>query len=538
MIRTVDQTKCIGCGACQKICPLDVFRMDVKQSTVSPCINACPIEVDIRELNYLLAEGYVDKASQTLFESNPLASITGRVCPNFCESDCSRNKIDEALNFGAIEQFLGDYDLQKSVDPVPRQHIAPVAVIGSGPAGLSCAYFLALQGFDVTIFEAKDETGGMLRYGIPEFRLPINILASFMERLQKMGVSIKCGQVLGKDFTLEELTSLGFGSVFLGMGTGKSKLMQVTNEDASGVYYGLDFLEKARTGRLSKVGPRVLVVGGGDVAMDAAQSAMVFGAESVTVVTLEDESNLPAYNHNVETAKFEGINFINGSGVEEIITENGKVASVNLVKCLSVFNEKREFSPTFEKGTSRQIETDNIIIAIGQEPDLDYLPTELLNKDRLINVNKETYQTSVPKIFAAGDAVTGPGSVAEAVGGGKRAALAISWFLIGRDLGGLSPRKQKVVDVLPDSINQKKTIRNKRFTIDHPGRKGASRSSRGFDLLQTLAESNRCMTCGGKAVIAHLDDCMTCFSCELNCPSAAIFVHPFKEILPRSLRPI
>jgi NADPH-dependent glutamate synthase beta subunit-like oxidoreductase/formate hydrogenlyase subunit 6/NADH:ubiquinone oxidoreductase subunit I len=538
MIRTIDQTKCIGCGACQKICPLDVFRMDVKQSAVSPCINACPIEVDIRELNNLLAEGYVDKASQALFENNPLASITGRVCPNFCESDCSRNNIDEALNFGAIEQFLGDYNLKKSVDPVPRQHIAPVAVIGSGPAGLSCAYFLAVQGFDVTIFEARKEPGGMLRYGIPEFRLPLNVLTGFVERLQKIGVHIKCGHILGKDFTLEALTSLGFGSVFLGMGTGKSKLMQANNEDALGVCYGLDFLERARTGRLSEVGPRVLVVGGGDVAMDAAQSAMVFGADSVTVVTLEDESNLPAYVHNVETAKFEGINFINGSGVEEIITENGKVTSVNLVKCLSVFNKKREFAPIFEEGTSQQIETDTIIIAIGQEPNLDHLPAELLNKGGLINVNNETYQTSVPKIFAAGDAVTGPASVAGAVGGGKRAALAISWFLVGRDLGGLPPRKQKVVDVLPDLTTQKKTIRNKRFAIDYPGRPGASRSYRGFDLLQTLTESDRCMTCGGKAVITHLDDCMTCFSCELNCPSSAIFVHPFKEILPRSLRPI
>ncbi len=538
MIRTVDQTKCIGCGTCQKICPLDVFRIDVKQPEVSPCINACPIEVDIREINYLLSEGYVDKAAQVLFEKNPLASITGRVCSNFCESECSRNSVDEGVNFGAVEQFLGDYYQRMSVDPVPRQHIAPVAIIGSGPAGLSCAYSLATQGFEVTIYEARDEPGGMLRYGISEFRLPVNILPSVLERLQGMGVHIKCGQVLGKDFTLEELTSLGFGSVFLGMGTGNSKLMHINNDDAPGVYYGLDFLERARSGRLSDIGPRALVVGGGDVAMDVGQSAMVSGAQSVTIVTLEDELDLPAHSHNVETAKFEGIDFIHGFGVEEIITENGNVVSVKLVKCLSLFNEKREFSPTFEKGSSRQIEADTIILAIGQEPKLDYLTAELVNTNGLIEVNHETYQTSVPNIFAAGDVVTGSASVAEAIGGGKRAALAISWFLIGRDLGGLPSRKQKGIDSLPDSISQKKMIRNNRIAVDHPGRKGASRSYQGFDLLQTLVEADRCMTCGGKAIIAHLDDCMTCFSCELNCPSTAIFVHPFKEILPRSLRPI
>jgi NAD-dependent dihydropyrimidine dehydrogenase PreA subunit len=402
MIRTVDQTKCIGCGACQKICPLDVFRMDVKQPTASPCISACPIEVDIRGVNYLLAEGYVDKASQVLQECNPLASITGRICSNFCESECSRNKIDEALNFGAIEQFLGDYELQKPVNPVPRQHITPVAVIGSGPAGLSCAWFLAIQGFSVTLFEADDKPGGLLGKCFPESQLPSSILSTFIEKLRTLGVNISCNQKLDIDFTLESLIETGFGSVFLGLGAGKSK-----------------------------------------------------------------------------TVSKDKLNAILGC-----------------------------------------------------------LPAELLNEAGLISASYETCQTPNPKVFAAGDTVSGPASVAGAIGGGKRAAQAIAWYLIGRDLEALPPRRKQVLSIAPEFSTLKKTSRYPRITINHPGQHVNTESYKGYDLLQTLAEADRCMTCGGKAVIAHLDDCMTCFSCELSCPSRAIFVHPFKEILPRSLRPI
>lgn len=402
MIRSVDPRKCIGCGTCQKICSLDVFRIDVDQPEIPTCIDACPAENNIREINYLLAMGEVTKAAEVMLECNPLASITGRVCSRYCETGCMRNNVDEALNFSAIEQFLGDYLLPQPIVRVPIQHIDPTAVIGSGPAGLSCAWFLAVQGFSVTIFEAEDEPGGALRRVISDSQLPPSVLSAVIDKVRGLGVDIQCNRKLTNDFNLESLIEAGFGSVFLGLGCGKSK--------------------------------------------------------------------------KVSKEKLEAI--------------------------------------------------------------FDCLPSELLNEEGLISVNDETCQTSNPKIFAAGDASTGPASVAGAVGGGKRAAQAIAWYLMGRDLEALPPRKRQVLGASSKISTLKKISRYHRISINHPELNENAESYLGFDLIQTLAEADRCMTCGGKAVIAHLDDCMTCFSCELNCPSNAIFVHPFKEILPRSLRPI
>jgi len=221
--------------------------------------------------------------------------------------------VDAPVNISALEQFLGDYVLDRNVAPVPRQHVAPVAVVGSGPAGLSCAYFLAAEGFRVTVFEKRAEPGGMMRYGMPAYRLPVSVIAAVTERLEKMGVTIKCGETLHETFTLEDLQSRGFGAVFLAPGAGKAKEVALEGVDSAGVFYGLAFLEAVRTGGISGIGPRVVVVGGGDVAMDAARSARRLGARSVTIVALENEENLPAYRHNVETARAAGIDFWNAS---------------------------------------------------------------------------------------------------------------------------------------------------------------------------------------------------------------------------------
>ncbi len=496
---------------------------------------ACPIGNNVREVHFLLETGRVHDAAAMMLANNPLASVTGRVCPHFCETECTRNQVDASVNISAIEQFLGEFAMGEKVGGFSRRHVAPVAVVGSGPAGLSCAYFLTLDGFQVTLFEAMDEPGGMLRYGIPEYRLPSPVLNSVIERLWRMGVVIKCGQELSKTFALSDLLDSGFGAVFLGLGSGKSKKLQVEGNDSQGVLYGIDFLKDIRTGRISKIDPRVAVVGGGDVAMDAAQSALRLGAQSVTIISLEDEQHLPAYPHNIESTRTAGVDFICSFGVKKIMREDGKVTGLDLTKCIRVFDDQGVFSPMFDRGVTHEIETDRIILAIGQETDLSSLPREIVGSDGLIKTAPYSCQTMNPRVFAAGDAVTGRGSVAHAVYGGKRAAKAISLFLRGIDLETLPSKDMSVTERLPDQAHLRKAMRHEKTRLD--ARDGFSELYRGFDLVETLAEADRCLVCGAKSVAAHLEDCMTCFTCELNCPSNAIFVHPFKEILPRTLRP-
>ncbi|MBW1999028.1 MAG: FAD-dependent oxidoreductase [Deltaproteobacteria bacterium] len=538
MLRSIDQSKCIGCGTCMRICPLDVFRLDYRQPTLSPCTAACPIGINIREINYLLETGRINEAATKMLSNNPLAAVTGRVCPGFCEIECSRNQFDSAVNVSGIEQFLGDYASGQEHGQIAIRHVNPVAVIGSGPSGLSCAYFLASDGFKVTVFETREEPGGMLRYGIPEYRLPRKIIDNVMERLRRMGVVFKCGQTLGADFTIQDLISDNFGAVFLGLGTARAKRLKVDGACADGVVYGIEFLEHIKTGRISTIAPRVMVVGGGDVAMDAALSAFWLGARTVSVVSLEDEKSLPAYRRNVQTARAAGIELISSYGVKKILHKDGKVTGAILVKCVNVYDDHGNFAPKFEESDTKEMVSDAIIIAIGQESDLSSLPREITSQDGLVEAFSDTSQTRIKKVFAGGDAVTGPSSVAEAVGAGKRAAQAIMYFLSGIDLDLLPHKKAQVTVAFPQNMHVQNMMRHERRYIEQTERKVSSELYKGFDLVETMAEADRCLICGAKSVAAHLEDCMTCFSCELNCPGEAIFVHPFKEILPRSLRPV
>jgi NADPH-dependent glutamate synthase beta subunit-like oxidoreductase/NAD-dependent dihydropyrimidine dehydrogenase PreA subunit len=538
MIRTVDQSICIGCGTCQRVCPLDVFRLEVHQPAASPCNAACPVRNDIREINYLLEMGSVNEAAGVMLDNNPLASVTGRVCPAFCESECARNQVDAAVNISALEQFLGDYILDQNVEWIPRQHVAPIAVVGSGPAGLSCAYFLTAEGFRVTVFEAKEEPGGMMRYGIPEYRLPRRVIVSITERLQKMGVKIRCGETLNKTFSLEDLQDRGFGAVFLAPGVGKAKEVLLEGMDADGIFYGIEFLEGVRTGRFSGISLRVAVVGGGDVAMDAAQSALKLGAESVTIVTLEDEEHPAAFQHNVETARAAGIDFLYSHGVRKIIREGNKTAAIEVMKCINLFDEKGAFAPAYDPAATSEVEADTVIFAIGQETDLFAMPEELMGPEGLLQADSDTCQTLIPNVFAAGDAVTGSASVAEAIGGGKRAARAITYYIRGLEMATLPSWDPPITERLPEDAHIKKATRYEKRAVEQPGNRGFFELYEGFDLVAGLAEVDRCLCCGAKAIAAYTDDCMTCFGCDINCPVGAIFMHPFKEILPRALRPV
>ena len=536
MIKSIDTNACTGCGACTKNCPLDVFRLNTDRQELSPCMNACPAGVDIRTTHYLIQQGRLAEAVENYRRRQPFPAITGRVCFHPCEGACARRVVDEAVNINGVERFLGDYALEIPVTVPPVRHITKVAVVGSGPAGLSCAYFLNQMGYPVTVFEAMPKVGGMLRYGIPAYRLPDELLDAHIHALEESGISFRCSTSIGEggDLTLDDLQKTGFRAVMLAPGAGKARHLDIPGIDSDKVLWGLDFLRAVRCGETLPAVGRVIVVGGGDVAVDAAITAKRLGSEKVTIISLEDREHLPAYPHNQQDAVRQSIEFLCGWS-SDAVTANGNGVSVVFRRCLSVTDAEGRFSPVFGDETMT-LEADRLIFAIGQYSDLAPFENVIETSRERIVTDAVTGASSVWGVFAAGDAATGPASVAAAIGGGRECADSIDRMLKGADLTG---ERDKPRPVLPEKTLPGKGVRKEiRHNVIQPDTDPVApfaESSRGLDMEAGFAEALRCMTCGSTARIAYADDCMTCFNCEINCPSEAIYVHPFKERFARTL---
>ena len=541
MIHVIDSSKCTGCGTCFKTCGLDVFRLDTDQPTLSPCAAACPAGTDMRACNYLLQQGKREEAARKILEKNPFPAITGRVCPHTCETECGRAKVDSAVNINALEQYLGDFTLNDLPEKPAVRHVHKVAVAGSGPAGLSCAWYLAREGHPVTVFEALPEPGGMLRWGIPAYRLPTAVVEAQIARLRALGVKFVCNTTIGDngDISLEELKKRGFKAVCLAVGASVSRRAGIEGEDLPGVFHGLEFLRAARANRDDTPGVipdfprggRVVVVGGGDVAVDAAITAGKLGASEVTMICLEQKDAMPAFRHNVEDAEREGVNILAGWGPAKVLEGEGRTSGLRIKRCLSVWDEEHRFHPSFEEEDVRDVPADAVIFAIGQAGDLSFFPTLEKASPTRLAVDPVTMNTSVWNVFAAGDAVTGPASVIKAVRAGREAAVSLSRLLMGAHLHSEREETRRTAENLPGE-GIRPAPRQERTLIEA---EGFAENRQGFDDIDALNESMRCMTCGARARVAFRDDCMTCFFCELNCPSGAINVHPFKERLPLTL---
>ncbi len=541
VINAIDAAKCTGCGTCYKTCGLDVFRIDTDQNTLSPCMAACPAGTDIRAWNALMQEGKIAEAAQKLKEKNPFPAITGRVCPHACESECSRSGVDGAVNINALEQFLGDYDLHDAPRQPSVRHLARVAVAGSGPAGLSCAWFLASAGYPVTVFEALPEPGGMLRWGIPAYRLPGAVIEAQVNKLKALGVRFMCNVRIGAggDISLEDLKERGFRAVCVAPGTTFSRRANVPGEELRGVFHGVEFLRAVRAGRGGgtpvppdfPVSGTVLVIGGGDVAMDAAITAKLLGAAQVRICCLEAEDAMPAFPHNIADARARGVDIEAGWGVMQVNGKEGRVCGLTLKRCLSVWDGAHAFRPVFDENDMREIEADAVIFAIGQASDLSFFPDLEKASSSRIKADPVTFGTSVWNVFAAGDAVTGPASVIRAIAGGREAAISIDRLMQGAHLHSERDEKRRIAENLPGE-GILTAPRSERAAIPA---EGFRETRRGLDVIDALNESMRCMTCGAKARVTFRDDCMTCFFCELRCPNEAIDVHPFKERLPYTI---
>lgn len=442
--------ECTTCGRCETACPngipiLDIIRPlraltpeELMPSESPPCKGACPAGVDIPEYLRLLAEGKADDALAVILEKVPFPGILGRICMHPCEQKCRRADVNQPVAICSLKRYAADkggevFDKCKKVKADTGHK---VAVVGSGPAGLTAAFYLRKQGHDVTVFESRAKAGGMLRYGIPKYRLPEDVLDVEIERVLSVGINLETGRRLGSDFDLNGLKGLGFEAVFIAVGLQKSKRIELQGaSQCDDVLWGVDFLAEVAEGRRVRLKDKVLVVGGGNVAVDVALTALRNGAGRVTLACLECRVEMPANQWEIAMAEEEGVEILPSWGPGRILSKNGGVCGAELVECGSVFDSEGRFCPAFGE-TVKTLEIDQVILAIGQSADLSFIGTDSpLGVERgLIAIDRDSQKTSLEWVFAGGDVGRGPGTVIDAIAAGRRAASSIDVFLGGDGL--------------------------------------------------------------------------------------------------------
>ena len=428
-----DESDCRFCGACVEVCPTgaltdkDLPRGE-RAEVLVPCTANCPVGTDIPRYINLINEGRYTEAVAVIKERMPFPGILGRVCFHKCEDVCRRAEINHPMAICALKWFAVDNAGSSLKVNAKKPTGKKVAIVGSGPSGLTAAYYLALLGHGVTVFEAKEKIGGMLRYAIPDYRLPQKILERELVILDELKVKFRNNTSIGKEITLSDLLK-DFQAVFLGSGACLSKKIPIEGSELKGVDWGLDFLMDVKKKNVTSLSGQLVVIGGGNVAMDVARTAIRLGASEVQLACLECDQEMPAHDWEVEEAKEEGVVMHPSWGPGKILGEDGKVIGIELVKCNSVFDKNGKFDPKFDIDKTKKIETDRVILAIGQNSDLSWIKG-IDAKKEAISINKEM-QTNFPGVFAGGEVVRGPASVVEAVADGASAASAIDKYLGG-----------------------------------------------------------------------------------------------------------
>jgi NADPH-dependent glutamate synthase beta subunit-like oxidoreductase/CO/xanthine dehydrogenase FAD-binding subunit len=394
--------------------------------TARPCSTGCPGSVDIPSYAAELRAGRVQEAARILYQQNPLPAVTGRVCPHYCEEECNRGLWDEAVSVRAIERHLGDYalDHMDALYGAPPSSGTPVAVVGAGPAGLACAFYLRQAGRPVTVFEKRAEAGGMLRYAIPAYRLPLDIVRRQTAALEQMGVDFRYGTEVGRDVQLEEL-SADYGAVFLAPGGWGQPTLGLENEHL--LFPGLAFLEQAKEGAAARPGDTVVVIGGGNVAVDVALTAKKLGARQVIMICLETEGEMPALSWEVEEARSAGVEVRPSWGPARVLASGGRLSGLELKRCSSVFDQSGAFCPVYEDSVRDSVAADRVFLAIGQRAELGAIDRDgrLRGGHSWVQADDTTQATALPGVFAGGDVASGPSTVIAAIAAGRRAAEAI-----------------------------------------------------------------------------------------------------------------
>jgi heterodisulfide reductase subunit A-like polyferredoxin len=465
-------------------------------------------------------DGRHDEALKLFKEEHPFPGICGRVCHHPCEGECTRADVDSPLAVRELHRFLGDYERERGEYYLPKieaeKRGEKVAIIGSGPAGVTAAFSLLKEGYQVTIFEKLPETGGMMRYGIPEYRLPRDILAGEIKVVQDMGAEIKCGVTFGKDITLDSLKQDGYSAVFLAIGLHNGRKLGIENEDTKGVLQGVDFLRDAAMGKKVEIGREVVVVGGGNVAIDVAQTAKRLGADNVTLICLERREEMPAWEYEIVEAVEDDINIVNSFGPRNffIDKEDQRVSGIEFKSCSKVFDENGRFNPQFDENVCQSFHCDTVIVAIGQSTNLDGIKEQgiAISRPGGLEADSITLQTPIDWVFAGGDAFYGPKSVVDAVACGKEVAVSIHRFINGMDLR--EGREKTWEFVRPAIENEEKKDRIKVDCLEPKARaSNFLEVSQGYDEEKAKQEAARCLSCGL---------CSECYQCVEACLAGAI----------------
>ncbi|HEY1472112.1 MAG TPA: FAD-dependent oxidoreductase [Candidatus Acidoferrum sp.] len=545
-----------------------------------PCMQACPVHTQAGRYVSLIAQGRYEEAYRYARTPNPFASICGRVCGHPCEPACRRGQFDLPISIRALKRFVTERYGPESRNPVDvfagrsiEKRPEKVAVIGSGPAGMSAAHDLALLGYAVTIFEAAAVPGGMMHLGIPEYRLPRDVLQAQIREILELGPELKLNRRLGRDFTLEDLRRQGYKSVLMAFGLHRSRELNLPGHELDGVVKGIDFLLNVNLGYRFEVGKQVVVVGGGNVAIDVARSAvraqqkmtaegalpnelsssemdvamkefmdvsraaLRMGAREVQLVCLESRDEMPASEEEIHEGLLEGMKLRPSLGPKQFVGKNGKLTGLEVTKCLSVFDENKRFNPKFEPGTEHVIPCDTVILAIGQASDLSFLQPEdgiETTRQGTLKINPDTLMTTAPGIFAAGDIAFGPRLIINAVADGKKAAVEIDKFLRGPDW----KPKDKYVQITVLNHHEMAEHYDEYSRLDVPAlpverRTGVAEVETGYTEAQARSEASRCLKCWINTIFegseANGTECILCGGCVDVCPENCLSLVPLKE---------
>ena len=577
-VAKVEKANCVACGKCVEFCPAgavklgqklcdkegcevqypriplpseqpwgehmwshnyrDVNRINCYDTGTAPCKTACPAHVAVQGYLKLAKEGRYDGALALIKKDNPLPAVCGHVCNRRCEDACTRGTVDEAVAIDEVKRFLAERDLNAETRYIPKKTIPSlkggfdekIAIIGAGPAGLSCAYYLALTGYKPTIFEKNEEPGGMLRYGIPSYKLEKDLLAAEIDVIRELGVEIRCGVEIGKDITIEELREQGYKGFYVAIGCQRGRKPGITGENAKGTYAAVDFLREAGAKESFALEGDVVVVGGGNVAIDAARISSRCVDAKISMFCLEQRENMPASKEEIAEALEEGIELNCGWGPKEVLEEDGKVAGVVLKKCIRVLDEQGRFSPEYDEEQTVTIPCKHVIFSVGQAIEWGNMLDNLDLKRRPNGgalADKLTYQTSEPDIFVGGDVYTGPRFAIDAIAAGREGAISLHRYVHENCTLTIGRNRRDFVELDKNNISVDSYDTSKRQIPAKADEKAQAATFR--DLSHSLteeqvkAETSRCLSCG--ASVVDPNKCIGCGVCTTKCVFDAIHLH-------------